>query len=70
MGENWAAFCPSLRAECRQNLQEKNGQHFVLLLYKTLPPKNYNRFSPNYGTLWQAIPQFLGHYGTSTLECH
>ena len=29
-------------------------------------PKNYNRASLNYGTLSQAIPQFLGHYGIST----
>ena len=39
MGKNWAAFSPSCKGKMPPNLQEKNGQHFVLLLYKTLPPK-------------------------------
>ena len=33
-------------------------------------PKNYSSLSLNYGNLSQAIPQFLGHFGSFTLECH
>ena len=51
MGENWAAFSPSCKGKMPPNLQEKNGQHFVLLLYKILPPKNYSSLSLNYGNL-------------------
>ena len=49
MGENWAAFSPSCKGKTPPNLQEKNGQHFVLLLYK-ICPKNYSRLSLNCGT--------------------
>ena len=50
MGENWAAFCPPCKGRMPPNLQEKNGQHFVLLLYR-IYPKKYSSLSLNYGTL-------------------
>ena len=69
MGENWAAFSPSCKGKLLPNLQEKNGQHFVLLLYK-IYPKNYNRLSLNYGTLLashSAVPRPLRQFNFAVL---
>ena len=63
MGENWAAFSPSCKGKLLPNLQEKNGQHFVLLLYKNYP-KNYSRLSLNCGTSLAShstVPRPLRH---------
>ena len=69
MGENWAAFSPSCKGKMPPNLQEKNGQHFVLLLYQ-LPSQKLQPIEPELRNLLashSAVPRRLRQFNSAVL---
>ena len=69
MGENWAAFSPSCKGKMPPNLQEKNGQHFALLLYQ-IPPQKLQPIEPELRNLLashSAVPKPLRQFNSAVL---
>ena len=66
MGENWAAFCPSCKGQMPTESTREKRTAFCPSPIQNSNPKTTAAWACIVEPISQAIPQFLGHYGSFT----